>query len=191
VELIDKSELIVLGHLELQVGVFGSDGSYMQLIAAANEFGANIRPKNHQWLTIPTKEAKGRKPRDIEGLFKPKGKRILAVTDGNGGLVPMFYLVKEVHIPERSFIRSTFEENLDAWTNWLTDEIPEIVLGDMSAHTLMERLGARIQRDVQAKIVSVQSPANAPATIARKSSSSPLEDTGHLLQSITYKVVRV
>lgn len=189
-KLIDESELNALGRLQLQVGVFGKDDSYMQMIAAANEFGANITPKNGEWLTIPAKAAKGQKASEIDGLFKPKGKRILAVTDGNGELVTMFYLVKSVHIPERSFIRSTYDEHIDEWLEWLTDRVPDVVLGDMSAYKMMSQLGAIIQSDIQKKIIAVESPANAPVTTENKGSSNPLQDTGHLFQAITYKVVR-
>ena len=180
-----------LNHLQLQVGIFGEDGSYMQMIAAANEYGADITPKKGKWLTIPTENApKGKSARDIDGLFRPKGKNILAVSDGKGGLTVMFYLVDHVKIPERSFIRSTFDEKADEWTEFAADEVIEMALGSgLDARMVLENLGARIQRDIQARIRAIESPKNAPATIARKGSSSPLEDTGHLIQAVTYKVV--
>lgn len=189
-----EREMAELSHLQLQVGIFGEDGSFMQMIASANEYGADIEPKNGKWLTIPTENApKGAKARDIDGLFRPKDKNILAVSDGKGGLIPMFYLAKKVHIPERSFIRSTFDENVDDWVEYIVDRVVDLGMGESraTAREIMEGLGIRIQRDIQNKIRSIESPANAPATIARKGSSSPLEDTGHLLQAVTYKVVNV
>ncbi|MCT3570481.1 hypothetical protein, partial [Levilactobacillus brevis] len=136
---------------------------------------------------------KGAKARDIEGLFRPKDKNILAVSDGKGGLIPMFYLVKKVHIPERSFIRSTFDENVDDWVEYLVDQVIELGMGDsgITARKIMESLGNRIQRSIVQKIRSIESPANSPITIARKGSSSPLEDTGHLIDAVRYKVVNV
>ena len=50
------------------------------------------------------------------------------------------------------------------------------------------RLGALAQGHMQAEIVSLRSPANAPSTIARKGSSNPLIDEGRYRRSITYKV---
>lgn len=189
-----EREMAELNHLQLQVGIFGEDGSFMQMIASANEYGADIEPKNGKWLTIPTENApKGAKARDIEGLFRPKDKSILAVSDGKGGLIPMFYLVKKVHIPERSFIRSTFDENVDDWVEYLVDQVIELGMGDsgITARKIMESLGNRIQRSIVQKIRSIESPANSPITIARKGSSSPLEDTGHLIDAVRYKVVNV
>ena len=62
-----EREMAELSHLQLQVGIFGEDGSFMQMIASANEYGADIEPKNGKWLTIPTENApKGAKARDIE-----------------------------------------------------------------------------------------------------------------------------
>lgn len=189
-----EREMAELSHLQLQVGIFGEDGSFMQMIASANEYGADIEPKNGKWLTIPTENApKGAKARDIEGLFRPKDKNILAVSDGKGGLIPMFYLVKKVHIPERSFIRSTFDENVDDWVEYLVDQVIDLGMGEsgVTARKIMESLGNRIQRSIVQKIRSIKSPANSPVTIARKGSSSPLEDTGHLIDAVRYKVVNV
>lgn len=189
-----EREMAELSHLQLQVGIFGEDGSFMQMIASANEYGADIEPKNGKWLTIPTENApKGAKARDIEGLFRPKDKNILAVSDGKDGLIPMFYLAKKVHIPERSFIRSTFDENVDDWVEYLVDQVIELGMGDsgITARKIMESLGNRIQRSIVQKIRSIESPANSPITIARKGSNSPLEDTGHLIDAVRYKVVNV
>ena len=189
-----EREMAELSHLQLQVGIFGEDGSFMQMIASANEYGADIEPRNGKWLTIPTENApKGAKARDIDGIFRPKDKNILAVSDGKGGLIPMFYLVKKVHIPERSFIRSTFDENVDDWVEYLVDQVIELGMGDsgITARKIMESLGNRIQRSIVQKIRSIESPANSPITIARKGSNSPLEDTGHLIDAVRYKVVNV
>lgn len=189
-----EREMAELSHLQLQVGIFGEDGSFMQMIASANEYGADIEPRNGKWLTIPTENApKGAKARGIDGLFRPKDKNILAVSDGKGGLIPMFYLVKKVHIPERSFIRSTFDENVDDWVEYLVDQVIELGMDDsgITARKIMESLGNRIQRSIVQKIRSIESPANSPITIARKGSSSPLEDTGHLIDAVRYKVVNV
>lgn len=192
-------ELDKLNQLQIEIGVFGSDDSYMSMIARVNEFGANIRPKNGKFLTIPTKWAKGRKARDIEGLYRPfgKGRKPLNILVVDGGPEPnrfgntvMFYLVKEVNIPERSFIRSTFDEKLNEWAEYLNLLIGKIIRGSESGDSVAEKVGARIQRDIQRKIRETSEPGNAAATIARKGSNNPLIDTGRLRQSVTYKVVR-
>lgn len=187
-----QQELNKLGHLQLEIGVFGEDDTYMPMIASVNEFGADIKPRHSKYLTIPTKLAGDHKAAEFDDLFFGTGKNgghFLGKSDGKGGIDIYFWCVNEVHIPERSFIRSTFDEKLDDWIDKVADWLVDVMTGDMQAKTLVERLGALIAGDIQSKIKSIQEPANSPATIARKGSTSPLEDTGHLIQSITYKVV--
>ncbi|CAJ1226658.1 hypothetical protein [Lactiplantibacillus xiangfangensis] len=187
-----QAELDKLNHLQLQVGVFGEDDSYMPMIATVNEFGANIKPKNSKYLTIPTKLAGNHKASEFSDLFFGTGKNgghFLGKSDGKDGIDVYFWCVKEVHIPERSFIRSTYDEHFEDWISKCADWLAEVVTGDISAKTMLEKLGNVIVKDIQSKIRAIQEPANSPATIERKGSTSPLEDTGHLIQSITAKVV--
>ncbi|MEW2893276.1 hypothetical protein AB1A55_16010, partial [Lactiplantibacillus plantarum] len=136
-----QQELDKLNSQSLQIGIFGEDDSFMAMIAGVNEFGATIRPKK-QYLTIPTKEANGRSARDIPGLFKPKGKKILAISDGNKGLKVMFYLVKEVNISERSFLRSTFDEKEGEWQEFFANQIDSLISGSATANSIYSQLGA-------------------------------------------------
>lgn len=93
-------------------------------------------------------------------------------------------------IPERSFLRSTFDEKEREWFKFIEKNIPKLLDGRLTAHTLCERLGAKMVADVQKKIRDLKDPPNAEATIAAKGSSNPLIDTGGLRQRITYRVVR-
>ncbi|MFC6202578.1 hypothetical protein ACFP1L_11960 [Lactiplantibacillus nangangensis] len=189
-----RSELETLNHLRIEVGVFGTDDTYMPMIASVNEFGANIKSKNGKYLTIPTKLAGDHKASEFSDLFFGTGKNgghFLGKENGKGGIDVYFWCVNEVHIPERSFIRSTFDENLGSWVDRCADWLVEVATGDMSAKTMLEKLGNVIVKDIQAKIRAIQEPANSPATIERKGSTSPLEDTGHLIQAITYRVVEL
>ena len=183
-----RQELDKLNSQSLQIGIFGEDDSFMAMIAGVNEFGATIRPKK-QYLTIPTKEANGRSARDIPGLFKPKGKNILAISDGNKGLKVMFYLVKEVNIPERSFLRSTFDEKEGEWQEFFANQIDSLISGSATANSIYSQLGARIASDIQKKIKETSRPSNAAATVANKGTNNPLINTGRLRQSVTWKVV--
>lgn len=93
-------------------------------------------------------------------------------------------------IPERSFLRSTFDEKEREWYSFIQKNIPKILDGSLNARTLCERLGAKMVADIQKKIRDLKDPPNAPSTIAAKGSSNPLIDTGGLRQRITYRVVR-
>lgn len=178
-------------HRQVQVGLFGSDDSHMVMIGTVHEFGANIKAKG-KFLTIPTRAAGGRSARDFgPELFRPKGKNILAVAKSNGELEVMFILKESVTIPERSFLRSAFDEHNREWTRFANEMIPRVLAGALSVDALFDRLGQRMVADVQAKIRSISSPPNAPITRENKGSSNPLIDSGRMRQSITYKVVRI
>lgn len=49
-------------------------------------------------------------------------------------------------------------------------------------------IGIEIQQDIQQEIINLKEPPNSPATVARKKSSNPLVDTGHMGDSVTYIV---
>lgn len=183
-----------LNRYSIEIGVFGSDDSFMAMLANVHEFGITIKPKG-KWLTIPTKEAGDRSAREIPGLFKPRGVNALAVKDtrkrSKNGFIVMFWLVKEVNIPERSFIRSTFDEKEDDWMNFFAGQLDRLIAGTMTAEDLYNQLGARIVRDIQNKMRDIKSPPKSPLTLQRNpNKTNPLIDSGRLIQSITWKVVR-
>ncbi|QDQ03517.1 hypothetical protein FOH38_23440 [Lysinibacillus fusiformis] len=93
-------------------------------------------------------------------------------------------------IPERSFLRSTFDEKSDKWVKFMKKQLEHVLQGRMDAKTLCERLGAKMVGDIQVKLTELNDPSNASSTIAQKGSSNPLIDSGGLRMRITYKVVR-
>jgi len=94
-------------------------------------------------------------------------------------------------IPERSFLRSTFEENRNRYVNLLGRLLRQLAEGKMGVEKLLNVLGLKISTDVRKKItVEGVKPKNAPATIAAKKSDRPLVDTGQLARAITYAVER-
>lgn len=97
----------------------------------------------------------------------------------------------EIVIPERSFIRSAFDENEKKWTKFAAKHIPKLLKGQMTARAIYELLGTKMVADIQQKITDLDTPPNAPATIAAKKSSNPLIDTGGLRMRVTYRVVSV
>ena len=88
-----------------------------------------ILPRWKRALTIPIHaSAYGRQAKDIEGLFRPKNKNILAKVV-NGELVPIFALVKRAFQPQDSTLLptdETFAHNIGvrwmgAWVNASTE----------------------------------------------------------------------
>lgn len=181
-------ELQRLNKMRIEAGIF-TDNSFIHMIAVVNEYGLTIKPHG-QWLTIPTENAKGRRAGQIPGLFKPQGKNILAVDDPtqDNGLKIMFVLVKKVVIPERSFVRSTFDDSLNSWTSLCFDKLADIVAGTSTAEELGQTLGKRMQKDLRTKIKRIKIPHNSPLTIANKGHDNPLIDTGKLVEAVRYKV---
>lgn len=95
-----------------------------------------------------------------------------------------------ITIPERSFLRTTFDEKNEEWVNFFKSQLKQVLRFQMDVQTLFNRLGARMVGDIQKKITNLDAPPNAPSTIIKKGSSNPLIDTGGLRMRVAYKVVR-
>lgn len=91
-------------------------------------------------------------------------------------------------IPERPFIRGTFDKHEDDIESDCIKVFGQVVDGNYSAQTGFDALGQDFVGKVQTYLTELSDPPNAPVTIALKGSSNPLIDTGRLRNSITYKV---
>ena len=94
--------------------------------------------------------------------------------------------------PERSFIRSTFDENVKVGWKEYADELRKAIInGQIDTDKALGLMGQRIKRDTQAKIRSNIPPPNAQSTIdAKGGKDKTLINTGQLLNSIDYEVHR-
>jgi len=96
-------------------GKKNESGIDMAGIAEVHEFGAVIKPKSGQALAVPvSREAaqlarKHGSVRNIPGLFRPHGTKVLALKKGAGFEI-MFILMKETRIPPRPSLSTTFED---------------------------------------------------------------------------------
>ena len=154
-------QLEELGKYKVSAGVPGDGKNGM--IAAVMEYGATIVPRP-------------------ENYGKTHG--YLWVPNGKGGVV----LLKSVTIPARPYIRSTFAEKQGDWSNFAEKLVWQVATGDLTAYQAYNQLGARMARDIKQKITSHPAPANAPLTIANKGGGGTLIDSGHLRDSVTWKV---
>lgn len=96
------------------------------------------------------------------------------------------------HIPERSFMRSTFDENVKKYGKALEKGLKEALDDDFDVlhiRNALGRVGLRVTRDIQRKIRALREPPNAPRTIAEKGSDNPLIDTGRMRQSIDHEII--
>jgi hypothetical protein len=146
----------------------------------------SVRIKDNN--NIPSLLSDLEKLRDIElqvGIPKDAGKEIIIRANvneyGSAG--------KSEIIPERSFIRATFDEERRKLDEMGDKGVMNVLAGRESPDDVLERMGKYLVEAVKEKIRNME-PENDPDTIEQKGSSQPLIDTGDMIDSITYKVVR-
>lgn len=160
-------ELQALDNLSIEIGVFGEDDSTMAMIATVHEFGCNIKMTD-----------KMRRYLGAMGLFKNDGNGSHPKGDGY------------IHIPERSFIRSTFDEKIEEWAAFFETRIEKLCNLELTAQQAYSQLGALIVGDIQTRMKSLEPPLTKFTLEHRPNGgASPLIDTGALRQHITWKVV--
>jgi|LSQX01.3.fsa_nt_gb hypothetical protein len=145
---------------QIQIGIFGSDGSTILMIASVQEFGCKI--------TVTPK---------MRAYLHSQGLHLKAST-------------KQINIPERSFIRSGFDEQKVRYEKQAAKLLDKVLHLAIPVDTFFSVLGEYIAGQLQTYLTDISTPPNHPFTIARKGSSNPLIDTGRLRQAITHKVVK-
>lgn len=93
-------------------------------------------------------------------------------------------------IPERSFIRSTADNQKNKWIDAVDEDLGLIYENKLTANQALARLGTIGQKDIKETINNNVPPPNAESTIRKKGSSKTLIDTGAMLESIEYAVVQ-
>jgi phage gpG-like protein len=90
------------------------------------------------------------------------------------------------NIPERSFIRATYDENLVKLQQISDVELKRIATGKSTVKESLSRMGEWLTAKMKNKIRERIAPSLSPKTIAAKGSDVPLIDSGQLIQSITH-----
>lgn len=115
-----------------------------------------------------------------------------AETEGGDLTVAEIAVVNEFgtedkRVPERSFLRSTFEEKREDLVKLGAHLFGLVIAGKMKLDRALGIMGATLASEVKNKITGTElPPPNAPSTIARKGSDHPLVDTGRLVGAITW-----
>ncbi|MEH6943391.1 hypothetical protein [Bacillus sp. JJ722] len=102
-----------------------------------------------------------------------------------------FPLKKEttkIVIPERSFLRSGFDESVDDIAKKIEDLAPLVLQNQVDPQIFMNMIGLEFAGKIQQKIRNLRGPANSDMTVERKGSSNPLVDSGRLVGSISHKI---
>lgn len=103
--------------------------------------------------------------------------------------IPLKPTTKVIRVPERSFIRSAYDNKSDELYFDGAKLLDGVVEGTLSAKEFYTALGQVTVDVIKNYLISeVNSPPNTPLTIANKGSSNPLVDTGRLVDSIAYEI---
>ena len=139
--------------------------------------------------------------KDLDGVVVKVGVQAKdkAVRRGKGGSIrntdQPLAVIAAIHefglgdMPQRSFLRSAYDENLPMIDKMIQRVANGAVFG-LGTNAALNQLGNVVQGMVQRKIVDGPFVPNSAATIKRKKSSKPLIDTGPLRQSIRYVIER-
>ena len=93
-----------------------------------------------------------------------------------------------ITIPERSFLRSTFNKNHKKVAKKFNDMVKLFSKTSVNVKQKMQSLGLEEEGEVRKTITNLRRPANAPSTIKQKGSSNPLIDTGEMRNRIASEV---
>ena len=90
-------------------------------------------------------------------------------------------------IPERPFMRKANASMGDAVLKVVRDGIDPLT-GQIDGATAA-RVGAAMVDQIQASIVELREPENAPITTARKGRNAPLVDSGAMFDAVSYEII--
>lgn len=94
----------------------------------------------------------------------------------------------EIVIPERSFLRTGYDESKDKVLNDTSQLIDDVIGGAMSVDQFLKIVGVTMSSKIKDYARDLDDPPNHSYTIERKGSSNPLVDTGGMIGAITYRV---
>lgn len=152
--------------------------------------------QTHEDVAATRKHARAVKRARKKGLAEPAAP---APASGPSATIVEIGAIHEFgagRIPERSFLRSTFDAQRKKYqkfmTNGLRREVVEVAkTGQTGPENLtLKRLGLVVEGDVKKRIAEGIAPPLSPVTIGRKKSSKPLIDTGQLRASIASEIRR-
>ncbi len=146
------------------------DGTPVILVAAANNFGANI---NHPGGTGYVLGGDG-KAHFVSGSFT--------------GPVHGVTAPHNIKIPRRDFMGPGGKLAIENTRGIVKMMVPKINQGKATKSDALHIMGPVAVSAFQTAIEQIKTPPNAASTIAKKRSDNPLEDTGLMKNTITFAV---
>lgn len=174
---------------KVNVGCLDGEHAYL---AAIHEYGATIRPKNAQYLTIPCNpKAKGKKASSFNDLYTLRldsGELFLVRNKGKDKLEFMYWLTKSVTIPARPFLAPGHDEYAEQVVDKWKTALGQVIGGKMSIDQYLDGIGQELASRIKTYARNLNSPADSRITQEAKGSSNPLVDTGNMIEGITWEV---
>ena len=93
-----------------------------------------------------------------------------------------------IGVPKRPFMQVAFYQNKEKYDKIVLKSFSKIE--DIDLPTILNKIGLVASNDVKNAIIALRSPPNAQSTIDEKGSSNPLVDSGHLVQSVTWQIIK-
>lgn len=143
---------------QIKVGLFGSDDSELVMIGSVHEYGADI----------------------------PVTPKMRAWFAYNG--YPLKASTTTIAIPERSWLRTGYDENIDNIAKKVEQMLPSVLENSVDPLAFMDAIGLEFAGMIQKKMRAIRSPANSSMTVERKGSSNPLIDSGRLVGAIRHEL---
>ena len=93
----------------------------------------------------------------------------------------------EIVIPERSFLRSGHDANIDRVLEQTDRALSAVLAGKMDVDDMLDLCGQQLATAIKKYMRDLSDPPKHPFTLDQTGSSNPLIVTGGLLESITWK----
>lgn len=122
------------------------------------------------------------------GMFAKVGDKVLTKAIVNEFGTTQAGKNNNVTIPERSFIRSTYNREYKKVGKRFDQIFVSISKGNYNIIPRLKLIGLEQERETKKTITDMRTPKNAESTIAKKGSSHPLIDTGEMRSKISHEV---
>lgn len=153
------------------------DGTPVAYIAAVQEYGATINKPARQSEIY-------RKTRKDATWTKKTGSKFVKKSKANL-ITPVSIPAHTIIIPSRPFFRNAIADNRKDWKKKYA-----LLLKKNNFDVATKTLAEIIVGDIKKSITTLQNPPLAKSTIKRKGFSKPLIDTGHMLNSVDYRIIK-
>lgn len=122
------------------------------------------------------------------GLFAAVGDKVLTKGIVNEFGTKIAGRNKNITIPERSFIRATFNKQYKKVASRFNQIFISFGKRQYDVKGRLKLIGIEQEMETKKTIDNMKTPPNAPSTISKKGSSKPLIDTGELRSKIISEV---